>query len=124
MLVWAGAAVWTSLSTRAEVERVLERRLVEAARMVAALDIPMGGAPRQVEPNSYEKQLSCQIWSLTGRLVGQSAGAPDAPLSQGRPGFSERRRGDAAWRVYTHVAAKRGSTVLVGADHQVQPQPA
>lgn len=120
MLVWAGAAMWTSLSTRAEVEQVLDRRLVEAARMVAALDIPMDAAPRQVEPNAYEKQLSCQIWSLTGRLVGQSAGAPDAPLAQGRPGFSERRLGDAEWRVYTHIDEARGIRVMVGDNLQVR----
>lgn len=120
VLVWAGAAAWTSLSTRAEVERVLDRRLVEAARMVAALDIPVGGAPRRVEPNSYERQLSCQIWSLTGRLVGQSAGAPQTPLAQGAPGFSERRVGEEEWRVYTHVDESRGIRVMVGDNLQVR----
>ena len=120
LLVWAGAAAWTSLSTRAEVERVLDRRLVEAARMVAALDIPVGGAPRQVEPSSYERQLSCQIWSLTGRLVGQSAGAPQAPLAQGAPGFSERLVDGEEWRVYTHVDETRGVRVMVGDNLQVR----
>lgn len=120
MLVWAGAAAWTSLSTRAEVERVLDRRLVEAARMVASLDIPVGGAPRRVEPSSYERQLSCQIWSLTGRLVGQSAGAPQAPLAQGASGFSERRVGAEDWRVYTHVDEARGIRVMVGDNLQVR----
>lgn len=120
MLVWAGAAAWTSLSTRAEVERVLDRRLVEAARMVAALDIPVGGSPPQVAPSSYERQLSCQIWSLTGRLVGQSAGAPEAPLAQGAPGFSERRVGDEEWRVYTHIDETRGLRVMVGDNLQVR----
>lgn len=120
MLVWAGAAAWTSLSTRAEVERVLDRRLVEAARMVAALDIPVGGTPRRVEPSSYERQLSCQIWSLTGRLVGQSAGAPQTPLAEGAPGFSERQVGGEEWRVYTHVDETRGIRVMVGDNLQVR----
>lgn len=120
VLVWAGAAVWTSLSTRAEVERVLDRRLIEAARMVAALDLPVGGAPRQVGPGSYERQLSCQIWSLTGRLVGQSAGAPLAPLAPGAPGFSERRIEGQEWRVYTHVDGRRGIRVMVGDNLQVR----
>lgn len=114
VLVWSGAAVWTALSSRAEVERVLDNRLVEAARMVAALDVPSGGAARRLEPAPYSRQLSCQIWSLDGALVGQSAGAPDAPLASGMAGFSERRIGDELWRVYTHVDAARGIRVMVG----------
>lgn len=120
MLVWAGAAGWTALSTRAEVERVLDRRLVEAARMVAALDMPVTGTPRQVEASPYERQLSCQIWSLTGTLIGQSAGAPNAPLAGGAPGFSERLIDNQNWRVYTHVDESRGIRVMVGDNLQVR----
>ena len=36
-IVWALAAAWTVLSARADVERVLDRRLQEAAMMVASL---------------------------------------------------------------------------------------
>ncbi|MBS86398.1 MULTISPECIES: ATP-binding protein [Sphingobium] len=114
MLVWAGAAGWTSFSTRAEVERVLDGRLVEAARMVAALDVPASGPAQRLAPAPYSRQLSCQIWSLDGALVGQSAGAPDAPLAGGAPGFSSRQIGDEHWRVYTHVDAARGIRVMVG----------
>ncbi|RYM10485.1 ATP-binding protein [Sphingobium cupriresistens] len=114
MIVWAGAATWTALSTRAEVQRVLDGRLIEAARMVAALDIPMVDEPRRVAPTSYTRQLSCQIWSMDGALIGQSAGAPDRALAQGHPGFSERQIEGQQWRVYTHVDAKRGLRVMVG----------
>ncbi|RJG51995.1 hypothetical protein D0Z70_22305 [Sphingobium terrigena] len=114
MLVWAGAAGWTSFSTRAEVQRVLDGRLVEAARMVAALDIPASGPVRRLAPAPYSRQLSCQIWSLNGALIGQSTGAPDAPLAGGAPGFSSRQIGDEQWRVYTHVDAARGIRVMVG----------
>lgn len=114
MLVWAGAAAWTAVSTRAQLERVLDRRLVEAARMVAALDVPVTGGARPLPSPSYSHQLSCQIWSLSGALIGQSAGAPAAPLAGGRAGFSERRIGDGVWRVYTHVDATRRIRVMVG----------
>ncbi|MDH2132386.1 ATP-binding protein [Sphingobium yanoikuyae] len=114
MIVWAGAATWTALSTRAEVQRVLDGRLIEAARMVAALDVPMVDEPRRLPPTAYTRQLSCQIWSMGGELIGQSAGAPDLPLAQGQPGFSERQIGDQHWRVYTHVDAQRGLRVMVG----------
>src|SRR5690606_20237650 len=36
-LVWLSAVVWIFLSTRAEVERVLDARLMEAGRMVSSL---------------------------------------------------------------------------------------
>ncbi len=114
MLVWAGAAGWTAISTHAELERVLDRRLMEASRMVAALDIPVGETPRSLPPPSYSHQLSCQIWSLAGALVGQSAGAPDSPLASGSPGFSERDIDGSIWRVYTHIDASRGIRVMVG----------
>ncbi|MFT3966059.1 MAG: ATP-binding protein [Sphingobium sp.] len=114
LLVWAGAATWTALSTRAEVQRVLDGRLVEAARMVAALDIPMRDEPRQITPSAYTRQLSCQIWSLSGHLVGRSAGAPDAPLGGGGAGFAEREIGGQQWRVYTHIDAAKGLRVMVG----------
>lgn len=120
MLVWAGAAGWTAFSTRAEVERVLDGRLIEAARMVAALDVAPAGIARRIETSPYARQLSCQIWSLDGNLVGQSAGAPDAPLGDNRSGFSERWVGEAHWRVYTHVDPSRGVRVMVGDNLQVR----
>jgi len=40
-------------------------------------------------PN-YERQLDCQIWSLDGRLVARTRGAPDTSLSDSKAGFSER----------------------------------
>nr|WP_243451540.1 ATP-binding protein [Pacificimonas flava] len=120
MLVWAGAAAWTAFSTRSEVERVLDRRLVEAARMVAALDVPPSGPVRRPGPAPYSRQLSCQIWSLDGTLVGQSAGAPNAPLGGGSAGFSERQIGEQLWRVYTLVDKARGIRVMVGDNLEVR----
>lgn len=114
MLVWAGAATWTSLSTRAKVEQVLDRRLMESARMVAALDVPVAAIARRAPRTPYDRELSCQIWSLRGELVSHSAGSPATPLATGEAGFSERWIGDEHWRVYTHVDARRGIRVMVG----------
>ncbi|MEA3389829.1 ATP-binding protein [Sphingobium sp. CCH11-B1] len=114
MLVWSGAAAWTSFSTRAEVEKVLDSRLVEAARMVAALNVPASAIAQSVPRTPYDRQLSCQIWSLRGELLSHSGGSPETPLASGKPGFSERAIGDAHWRVYTHVDPERGIRVMVG----------
>lgn len=121
--VWSAAAVWTYFSTRADVQRVLDRRLVEAAGMVASLVQDSNGAisrPTPAEIGSseqtagYARQLSCQIWTLDWRLVGRSASAPTAPLAAQGPGFSERSIQGERWRVYTLIERTRGLRILVG----------
>ena len=63
---------------------------------------------------SYERQLSCQIWSLDGRLVARSSGAPDESLSDKRAGFSQRLIKGETWRVYTAEDTAKGVRVSVG----------
>lgn len=127
--VWGAAAVWINVHTRNEVERVLDRRLVEAARMVGTLMQSQGAqnatgvakslssqpqaAGLKALPERYERQLSCQIWSFDGRLIGRSAGAPAQPLAAGA-GFSEREVGGQLWRVYTLADPRSGVRVMVG----------
>lgn len=124
VLVWSLAAGWTVLSARADVERVLDRRLQEAAVMVASLgfaDRPTEAVladPSPLPIPTYERQLSCQVWSLSGRLLGLSESAPAQALSSGKPGFSEPVIDGTAWRVYTYVDPESGVRVMVG-DTQV-----
>ena len=119
-LVWAGAAAWTAFSTKAEVERVLDRRLSEAARMVASLGVTsqaVRGSGALAAIGRYDRQLSCQIWSLDGRVVGRSASAPTRPLvpiADGATGFSQQRVEGEVWRVYTLVDRANGAQVMVG----------
>lgn len=123
-LVWALATVWIYVSTRAEVEHVLDARLMEAARMVSSLvdsqdiDVTVASLERPELPdrgnNAYERQLSCQIWSLTGSLIGKSDGAPETRLSDHRDGFSEREIDGETWRVYAVENQALGIQVLVG----------
>ncbi len=120
--IWLGAAAWIYAHTKTEIERVLDARLQEAARMVNSLvsgaDAQLQGAiPAPLlrpELLSYQRQLACQIWSLDGRLVARSAGAPDASLSDGGAGFSQRRINDEAWRIYAIEDADKGLRILVG----------
>ena len=119
LAVWSAAAVWTYFSTRADVQRVLDRRLVEAAGMVASLVQNSSGAISRpvaatVPSAAYSRQLSCQIWTLDWRLVGRSASAPAAPLAAGKTGFSERSIQGEQWRVYTLIEPNLGLRILVG----------
>jgi two-component system sensor histidine kinase QseC len=127
VLVWSSAAVWIYISTRNDVQRVLDNRLVEAAGMVASLAHgsaqALRSAPSQEPlpvPDRYGRQLSCQIWTLDGRLVGRSGSAPVAPLSAGSEGFSERTINGERWRVYTLVEQDAGLRILVGDNLKVR----
>ncbi len=122
-LIWLSATAWIFLQTRNELERVLDTRLQEAARMVSSLvlnaEVPSSAAGQsdsvQVpERAGYERQLSCQIWSLDGRLVARSSGAPDDSLGNQKECFSDQQVGGETWRVYAISDSAKGIRVLVG----------
>jgi two-component system sensor histidine kinase QseC len=123
-LIWLAATAWIYLGTKAELERVLDTRLQESARMVSSLvrDADASAtsaiaATPQVstsEPGGYERQLSCQIWSLEGRLVAASTAAPAERLAGHAAGFTDSVINGEQWRVYAIEDAAKGVRVLVG----------
>jgi two-component system sensor histidine kinase QseC len=120
--IWLFAIGWIYVGTKQEVESVLDARLQEAARMVSSLvnnkslatTASEAGASGAGESLIYERQLSCQIWSLDGRLVARSRGAPNSSLSDNHTGFSERRIDGEAWRVFMLEDEVKGLRVVVG----------
>jgi two-component system sensor histidine kinase QseC len=121
-LIWLAATCWIYVGTTREVENVLDSRLREAARMVLSLAASNGigsfqkdaDVGRAAEFLTYERQLSCQIWSLDGRLVARSSGAPNESLSDSRTGFSQRTIKGETWRVFTAEDPTKNVRVLVG----------
>src|SRR5260370_5647423 len=122
-LIWLCAAAWIYIQTKHEVEHVLDTRLQEAARMVQSLVANSDGAgsrKTQTDPAvipeqaSYERQLSCQIWSLDGSLVARSSGAPNERLSDHPNGFSEREVDGQTRRGYSIEDATKGIRGMVG----------
>lgn len=60
-LIWLAATAWIYLGTKAELERVLDTRLQEAARMVSSLVRDAGAsAPAAIAATS--RPPSDQIW--------------------------------------------------------------
>jgi two-component system sensor histidine kinase QseC len=120
--IWLIAIGWIYVGTRQEVERVLDARLQEAARMVVSLGTSKSIAAPSAEAGTdagaetliYERQLACQIWSLDGRLVARSRGAPSQSFGGTETGFSDRRIEGENWRVFTLEDSDRGLRVLVG----------
>jgi two-component system sensor histidine kinase QseC len=125
-LIWLCAAAWIYIDSKRQLQRVLDTRLMEAARMVGSLvtsgDIALSAGaelspvrvPLPETAHLYERQLSCQIWSFDGRLIGRSSGAPEAELSNEAQGFTEQEVNGEAWRVYAVADRDRGIRVLVG----------
>jgi two-component system sensor histidine kinase QseC len=121
-LIWLAATCWVYVGTTHEVENVLDSRLQEAARMVLSLASNNGvgslqkdaDASHPGDPLSYERQLSCQIWSLDGRLMARSRGAPSESLSDIRSGFSDRIIKGETWRVFTAEDPAKNVRVSVG----------
>lgn len=118
-LVWGGAVVWVEVQTRNEVQRVLDRRLMESARMVSSMMQPGSLSPVVNEEGggrlaAYDQQLACQIWSMQGELIARSRSAPSAMLASGADGFSERVIDGERWRVYTVHVPEGGYRVMVG----------
>lgn len=122
--IWLSAVLWIEHSTRSEVEKVLDARLAEAAGMVSSLissdrvHVPAPGQRPETVPmpvgEGYSRQLTCQIWSLQGELVGRSQGAPQSRLTAAGPGYSEALVDGEAWRVYTIENRELGVRVMVG----------
>ncbi|MBN9147102.1 MULTISPECIES: sensor histidine kinase N-terminal domain-containing protein [unclassified Nitrobacter] len=122
-LIWLAAVSWIYISSQRELEHVLDTRLQEAARMVASLAEGLDRSPvddtnpktfNPIPLSGYERQLSCQIWSLDGQLIAKSSGAPEGVLTDRKSGFSDHEINGEAWRVYAVEDASKGVRVLVG----------
>lgn len=118
-IIWLCGILWIFVGAKAELEHVLDTRLQEAARMVDSLVAQNGpafaaAASAAATPERYQRQLSCQIWSLDGRLLARSGSAPDVSLSDHAAGFSDRRIQGEYWRVYTIDNPAKGVRVLIG----------
>ncbi|MCX2695806.1 ATP-binding protein [Ochrobactrum chromiisoli] len=124
-LVWVFAVIWIHVSTEARLEKVLDARLMEAARMVNSLlterrveVAPDGnGGQLSLKPLPdfplYDRQLFCQIWAIDGRLVGRSESAPGARLTNVANGFSDTVVAGDRWRVFAVENTQLGLRVMV-----------
>lgn len=125
-LVWLFAVIWINVSTQSKLEKVLDARLMEAARMVNSLlterRVEVGpdgdGGQLSLKPMEdfpiYESQLFCQIWALNGKLVGRSESAPGEKLTDVANGFSDTVVAGERWRVFAVENTQLGVRVMVG----------
>ncbi|HET6305888.1 MAG TPA: ATP-binding protein [Rhodopila sp.] len=127
--IWMCGFAWIYLNSQREIQTLLDRRMMEAARMVLSLAAPASATSGQnlammvsrAEPDTgpglggaYERRLSCQVWSFDGRLVGRSENAPKSKLTDQAEGFSEPVVDGEVYRVYAAEDRAKGVRVLVG----------
>jgi Signal transduction histidine kinase len=120
--VWGAGVLWSYHSTQIQIEKVLDSRLMESARMVSSMMAergttfapPGGQSPIFQDGQGYSRQLTCQIWTLEGTLVSSSDNAPPQALAGNMEGFSEREIDGELWRSYTIVNPDLGIRVSVG----------
>ncbi len=122
-LIWISGFTWIGINSKSEIDYLLDRRLMEAARMVASLNLKTDDIDLNLSSDDggqhpanrkYERRLSCQIWSFDGHLIGRSANAPTSELTEQVGDFSERRVDGVLFRVYALEDTARGIRVLVG----------
>ena len=131
VLIASTSAIWICgfasiyINSQREIQNLLDRRLMEAARMVLSLSAPtatqdaanlpvmVSGAESKIG-GSYEHVLSCQVWSFDGHLVGRSSNAPRSRLTDQKEGFSDPVVDGEVYRVYVAEDPVKGVRVLVG----------
>lgn len=124
--VWLFAVIWIQQSTYAQVERVLDARLAQSARMVASLVSDRNITPREAvqkasegtgtlaSTHTYSSQISCQIWQFDGHLLAHSNAAPSGRLSAADNGYSTTTVDGETWRVFAVSDPVQGIRVMVG----------
>ncbi|MDR5904355.1 ATP-binding protein [Franzmannia qiaohouensis] len=108
LLTWGAAAAWLMWDLREEVERTLDRRLAQSARMVADLVVRLPDASslssdRQLSMSVPFEGMACRVSSAQGERLASTHSGLDGVLDDAEPGYAYRQEGEVSWRVYTLV---------------------
>lgn len=127
ILAAAATVLATHLFLEIEAEELLDAQLARAARVFDSvladhvgqdtriIAIPEPGSTDEGHP--YELHVALQVVGADGRLRMRSANAPEQPLAERVPGFSETADG---WRVFALPSAHRDDWLLVGEDDRAR----
>lgn len=68
----------------------------------------------------YREKFQFQVWSKDNKLLLHSPNAPTEPLSDGKPGFSEKFIRHIPWRVFTTKSDESGASILVAERYDIR----
>ncbi len=117
VLLWGVAAAWLMQDLHREVEKTLDQRLAQSARMVA-------GLMEQLPPDTWTtarrnfsipatQGLACQVIAPGGKVIARTHVELNQLLSSDRPGYAYRDMDGATWRVFT---LRRSGLTITTAD--------
>ncbi len=118
LLFWGLAAAWLMRDLHQQVEKTLDQRLAQSARMVAGL---MAQLPLDVWEQADRRALSippieglaCQVHSPRGEIMARTHTDMEGILQAREPGHAYREEGGVTWRVFTY---ERGGLTITTAD--------
>ncbi len=73
-----------------------------------------------LDDRRYLNSFQFQVWRDDGKLLLHSAQAPQLPLSNGTPGFSDKLINNHQWRVYTIYNAPKGLSIVVAERYDIR----
>lgn len=116
MLLWGLTAAWSMRDLSTQLERSLDQRLAQSARMVAGLldRVPAAAWVGEVGETSTIPALegvACRVSSLRGRVVAGTHPEMNDVLAVDSEGYRYRDHNGQRWRVYTLVDDDRRITV-------------
>lgn len=106
-LLWVLAAAWMLRDVHGRLDRTLDQRLEQSARMVSGLLQRSALMPEAMERLAGPvtvgggQGIACQVRTLRGEIVAATSGVPPAAFDAPAPGFADHRIGGEAWRTYT-----------------------
>jgi two-component system, OmpR family, sensor histidine kinase QseC len=114
--VWLGAAWFSVLGARHELDELLDGHLAQAAALLIAQgrDFDADDVARDGQVlHRYAPRVVFQVWH-EGQLVLRSANAPTAPLARPGQGFEDTVHGGEQWRVFAARGLESDIQVYVG----------
>jgi len=103
-LVWLGTTAFTYQDARKEFDEVLDAHLAQAAALlVVQTSHDLDELETEHAPllHKYARRVAFQIWEKGNRLRLHSANAPQQPLANNEPGFSDNTIDGTRWRVFS-----------------------
>ncbi|HSH48956.1 MAG TPA: ATP-binding protein [Halomonas sp.] len=117
-LLWGLAAAWLLSGLYDQLEKTLDQRLAQSARMVAGLmeQLPEDAwaqARRPALSIPAIEGLACQVHSPRGEVIARTHADMAAVLTPGERGHAYRQEAGVTWRVFTY---ERSGLVITTAD--------
>lgn len=116
VVVWIGASTFTFIDAREEFGEILDAHLAQSAELLAVQashDLDELETEHTHLQHKYSLRVAFQVWENGRVLRLHSANAPDQPLANPEPGFSDKIINGHHWRVFSTWDESGGNLIHV-----------